>query len=65
MFVKAAAVSHSMVAFRFFRLFCSHSRLHKKKYVDDLSKIFLHAVQIWQMSEHIYEDEWKAEARQR
>ena len=36
-----------------------------KKDVDDLSRNLLHAVQIWQMSEHIYEDEWKAEARQR
>lgn len=35
------------------------------KEVDDFSKTLKHAVQIWQMSEHIYEDEWKAEARQR
>lgn len=28
-------------------------------------KVFSYAMQIWQMSEHIYEDEWKTEARQR
>lgn len=67
MFVQTTVVLYSMTAFRFLCL--SHlltvQVAHQGEDVDDLSKNFRHAVQIWQMSEHIYEDEWKAEARQR